>query len=60
MEALLIRGFVLALALSGFGASTVSGNTNGNASVSAQDDGGLQSGIPPTCPYSDPNACGVD
>jgi len=57
MEALLIRGFVLALALSGFGASTVSNQSS--ASISVQDDGG-QGGIPPNCPYSDPNACGVD
>jgi hypothetical protein len=58
MEALLIRGFVLALALSGFGASTVSGNASSNASVSAQDGGSLTT--PPTCPYNDPNACGMD
>ena len=58
MEALLIRGFVLALALSGFGASTVSSKSvNSNASISANDSVG---GIPPSCPYSDPNACGVD
>jgi hypothetical protein len=57
MEALLIRGFVLALALSGFGASSVSGSTaSTSSSVSAND----QTGIPPNCPYSDPNACGVD
>ena len=59
MEALLIRGFVLALALSGFGASTVSNQSSNGASISAQD-GGDQGGIPPACPYSDPNACGVD
>ena len=54
MEALLIRGFVLALALSGFGASTVSGTkTSHSTSVSAMD-------APPTCPYNDPNACGLD
>jgi hypothetical protein len=57
MEALLIRGFVLALALSGFGASTVSGNTSANANVSAQ---GGSAVVPPTCPYNDPNACGLD
>jgi hypothetical protein len=58
MEALLIRGFVLALALSGFGASTVSGKAvHSNASMSANDN---VAGIPPNCPYNDPNACGVD
>jgi hypothetical protein len=54
MEALLIRGFVLALALSGFGASTVSSNSS--ASVSANDS---LTG-PPVCPYNDPNFCGID
>ena len=54
MEALLIRGFVLALALSGFGASTVSSNTSANAGVSAN----LQT-IPPACPVNDPNNCGM-
>jgi len=56
MEALLIRGFVLALALSGFGASTVSGSSKSPASVSAND------GVitPPTCPLNDPNNCGID
>jgi len=55
MEALLIRGFVLALALSGFGASTVSGTktTQSSTKVSAMD-------APPSCPYNDPNACGLD
>ena len=56
MEALLIRGFVLALALSGFGASTVSGNTSANAGVSAN--GGFTT--PPSCPANDPTACGMD
>jgi hypothetical protein len=56
MEALLIRGFVLVLALSGFGASTVSHHSNSSGSVSAND------GIitPPTCPLNDPNNCGID
>lgn len=54
MEALLIRGFVLALALSGFGASTVSGHkTSANVTANIQT-------IPPNCPYNDPNACGMD
>ena len=55
MEALLIRGFVLALALSGFGASTVSGTktSHSSSSVATMD-------TPPTCPYNDPNACGLD
>jgi hypothetical protein len=55
MEALLIRGFVLALALSGFGASTVSGSSKSPASVSAND-----ISTPPTCPLNDPNNCGID
>jgi hypothetical protein len=59
MEALLIRGFVLALALSGFGASTVSGsNGSTNSGVSANT--GVVSTVPPSCPYNDPNACGLD
>jgi hypothetical protein len=55
MEALLIRGFVLALALSGFGASTVSRNTttSNGAMVTADT-------TPPSCPYNDPNFCGMD
>jgi hypothetical protein len=57
MEALLIRGFVLALALSGFGASTVSHHSNSSGSVSAND--GVIS-TPPTCPLNDPNNCGLD
>jgi hypothetical protein len=54
MEALLIRGFVLALALSGFGASTVSGHSTGTKVTATANT------IPPTCPYNDPNACGMD
>ena len=54
MEALLIRGFVLALALSGFGASTVSGTATSSASVSAMDT------TPPNCPLNDPNNCGMN
>ena len=56
MEALLIRGFVLALALTGFGASTVSGSGGKSSSVTAND------GIStlPTCPLNDPNNCGLD
>lgn len=58
MEALLIRGFVLALALTGFGASNVSGHSaNTSTSVTAND--GVIS-TPPSCPYNDPNACGLD
>jgi len=54
MEALLIRGFVLALALSGFGASTVSGHKSGTtASANFQT-------TPPACPLNDPNNCGMD
>jgi hypothetical protein len=53
MEALLIRGFVLALALSGFGASTVSSNSSNGAMVTADS-------TPPNCPYNDPNMCGID
>jgi hypothetical protein len=53
MEALLIRGFVLALALSGFGASTVSGHSTTKVTANTNT-------IPPTCPYNDPNACGMD
>ena len=56
MEALLIRGFVLALALSGFGATTVSSNTSANAGISA-DGGGYTT--PPNCPVNDPNNCGM-
>jgi len=56
MEALMIRGFVLALALSGFGATTVS-TGNGSTATSATANEGV---VPPSCPYSDPNACGMD
>jgi len=59
MEALLIRGFVLVLALSGFGASTVSStSSSANASHSGvvSADGG---GTLPTCPLNDPNNCGM-
>ena len=56
MEALLIRGFVLALALSGFGASTVSGTKASTpTSVTANDNS-----TPPTCPLNDPNNCGIE
>jgi len=56
MEALLIRGFVLVLALSGFGASTVSGGTaSANTGVSST----LQT-TPPNCPVNDPTNCGLD
>jgi len=56
MEALLIRGFVLALALSGFGASTVSHKHSGTSvKVTANDDT-----TPPNCPVNDPNNCGMN
>jgi hypothetical protein len=57
MEALLIRGFVLALALSGFGASTVSSSSTGSSTTSATANTNT---TPPACPYNDPNACGLD
>jgi hypothetical protein len=58
METTLIRGFVLFLALTGFGASSVSSNSTHSSNVHAQ---GLNGGgAPPVCPPSDPNSCGID
>ena len=56
MEALLIRGFVLALALSGFGASTVSGSTGSTSTTASAN----TISTPPTCPLNDPTNCGMD
>jgi len=58
MEALLIRGFVLALALSGFGASTVS-SQNGSNSTSVTANDGPNATTPPNCPLNDPSNCGI-
>ena len=55
MKTVLVRGFVLALALIGFTASTqVSSATATKVSVVSSNT------IPPSCDPNDPNACGVD
>ena len=55
MKTLFVRGFVLALALTGFAASTqVSSATATKVSVASANV------IPPSCDPNDPNACGVD
>jgi hypothetical protein len=57
METMLIRGFVLMLALTGFGATSVSRNP-GIAKTNAPK---AMDGItPPACPWNSPNACGID
>jgi hypothetical protein len=56
MEATFIRGFVLMLALTGFGASTVTSAQKPATATTAAD--GVNT--LPTCPYNDPNACGLD
>jgi hypothetical protein len=56
MKTFFVRGFVLALAVIGFAASTqVSSATATKASVAS-----LRQTDPPTCPLGDPNACGID
>ena len=55
MKTLFVRGFVLALALIGFSASTqITASTGTKVAVS-----GVNT-IPPSCDPDDPNACGVD
>jgi hypothetical protein len=55
MKITFVRAFVVALALIGFGSSTIVSNaaTTKVASASANT-------IPPVCPLNDPNACGLD
>jgi hypothetical protein len=58
MRTNLVRGFVVVLALTGFGASMiaskpVASHPSANAKVVPQ-------GPTPLCPISDPDACGID
>ncbi len=58
MESTFIRGFVLLMALTGFGATTISSHApkaNGKIGVHANEI------VPiPMCPFHDPNGCGID
>jgi len=52
MKITFVRALVVALALAGFSATTVSAKTTVKAAVNA---------VPtPLCPPSDPNGCGID
>jgi len=60
MKTTFVRGFVLFLALTGFGATTAS-----SASASVSNGGviasvGVVTSPTPLCPPNDPNACGLD
>jgi hypothetical protein len=55
MKSNLVRAFVITLALTGFGATTVSAHTAAKAKVSAA----TNDTPPPVCLPSDPTACGL-
>ena len=57
METTLIRGFVLMLALTGFGASSFTPNST-QSTASAQEN--VITGPVPLCAPSDPTHCGMD
>jgi hypothetical protein len=54
METTLIRGFVLILALAGFGSSSFSASPSNPSANRPRANTGL-----PTCPLNDPNHCGM-
>jgi len=54
MDTTLIRAFVIMLALTGFGASTVKATPN------ATGGGGITNTPVPVCLPSDPSHCGID
>lgn len=57
METTLVRGFVLFLALTGFGASSVSTRVSSSSAVRSHDTGGGT--IPGLCPPSSGSVCGM-
>ena len=58
MASTFIRAFALMLALTGFSATTYSGNAGG---AQTMDDGGPVTSSPiPVCAPSDPSHCGMD
>ena len=57
MKTLFVRGFVLALALTGFAASTQVSSATATATKVSVASANV---IPPSCDPNDPNACGVD
>jgi len=63
MKTIAIRSFVLALAVTGMGATMITSAKTANASV-AKNGVEVKAGVvctpTPFCPWNDPNACGID